>query len=217
MCKCKTDNLKSNCSFFILQNQKSRKEDIVKNIKTAIIFIAAISVLIFIREADAQSVIIMADNGQIVDCSDNSSFANDGVKNLNSITEEDYPYLKNVECLKNGYFTDYRNLNLQLRDVNRGDNDYFVLEGSGDTIDIKATYDEDGNLIESTLIKKNTQVPLAILRFIYSHETFNSWTMTGNEIVVKDFDPYQTEYKVIMSNGDETQVLNFKEQGESIA
>ena len=75
----------------------------------------------------------------------------------------------------------------------------------------------DGNLIESTLIKKNTQVPLAILRFIYSHETFNSWTMTGNEIVVKDFDPYQTEYKVIMSNGDETQVLNFKEQGESIA
>ncbi|MCG2591046.1 hypothetical protein, partial [Rhodohalobacter sulfatireducens] len=93
----------------------------------------------------------------------------------------------------------------------------FVLEGSGATIDVKATYDEEGNLVESTLIKKDTQVPIPILRFIYSHEKFNSWTMTGNEIVVKDFDPYQTEYKVTMTNGDETEVLNFKEQGESIA
>ncbi|MCG2591153.1 hypothetical protein, partial [Rhodohalobacter sulfatireducens] len=127
----------------------------MKNVKTAILFIAAISVLIFTREAEAQSVIIMADNGQVVDCTEGSPPISDGVNNINTITEADYPYLKNVECLRNGYFSDYRNLNLKLRDVNRGHNDRFVLEGSGATIDVKATYDEEGNLVESTLIKKD--------------------------------------------------------------
>lgn len=41
--------------------------------------------------------------------------------------------------------------------------------------------------------------------------------MTGNEKVVKDFDRYQTEYKVTLSNGNETRILHFREQGESIA
>jgi len=189
----------------------------MKNIKTAIVFIAAISALIFIREADAQSVIIMTDNGQIVDCTQDTPFTNDGVKNVNTITEADYPYLKNIECLRNGYFSNHQNLNLQLRDVNRGDNENFVLEGSGATIDVKAVYDEQGNLLEATMIKKDTQVPIPILRFIYSHEKFSDWTMTGNEIIVKDFDPYQTDYKVMMTNGIDTEVLHFKEQGESIA
>lgn len=189
----------------------------MKTMKTAIVFIAAISLLIFTRVADAQSVIIMADNGQIVDCTGNSSFTYDGVKNVNSITEQDYPYLKSIECLTNGFFSGQQDLDLKLRNLNRDDNDHFVLEGSGAAIDVNATYDRDGNLIEATMIKENTQVPLSILRFIYSHEKFDSWTMTSNEKVVKDFDPYQTEYKVTMSNGDETQVLHFKEQGESIA
>ncbi|NBC04873.1 MAG: hypothetical protein GVY20_14360 [Bacteroidetes bacterium] len=189
----------------------------MKNVKTAIVFIAAISALIFIREADAQSVIIMTDNGQIVDCTQDTPFTNDGVKNVNTITEADYPYLKNIECLRNGYFSNHQNLNLQLRDVNRGDNENFVLEGSGATIDVKAVYDEQGNLLEATMIKKDTQVPIPILRFIYSHEKFSDWTMTGNEIIVKDFDPYQTDYKVMMTNGIDTEVLHFKEQGESIA
>ena len=189
----------------------------MKNAKTAILFIAAISVFVLTREADAQSVIIMTDNGQIVDCTEDTPFTNDGVKNVNTITEADYPYLKNVECLRNGFSSHPRILNLQLRAANRGDEENFFLEGSGATIDVKALYDEQGNLLEATMIKNDSQVPIPILRFIYSHEKFSGWTMTGNEIIVKDFDSYQTDYKVTMSNGDDTQVLHFKEQGESIA
>lgn len=189
----------------------------MKNVKTAIVLIAAISVLIFTREADAQTVISMTDNGQIVDCTENSWFTNSSVKNVNSIIEQDYPFLKSIECLTNGYLSDQRNLNLKLRNLNRGDKSHFVLEASGDRINVNARYDQDGNLIEATMIKENIPVPQAIMRFIYSNDKFDSWTMTGNEKVVKDFDPYQTEYKVTMSNGDETQVLHFKELGESIA
>ncbi len=71
----------------------------MKNVKTAFIFIAAISVLIFTREADAQTVISLTDSGQIVDCAENSAFTNNRVKNVNSIIEQDYPYLKSIECL----------------------------------------------------------------------------------------------------------------------
>jgi hypothetical protein len=186
----------------------------MKSLSIYIILIAAVSFLLIDREATAQSVEtveIVTAIEQTVDCS-NISQANVG--SINTIVEDDYPFLRNLDCLTNGDFHKKRGWNLKLRNVS-GSADSYVLSGSGHNINVKATYDRDGNLIEGLLTKKNTTIPLAIRQFIASGE-FEGWTMTGNEKVVKDFDPYQTEYNVTLSNGNKEKILSFKDQGNRL-
>lgn len=189
----------------------------MKHFKTLIIVTVAISAMLFSRVTHAQPVIILTDPGQRVDCTGDLQDINITDKQVNTIVEEDYPYLKNLDCIKNGYFTHQRKLGLKLRNMNRNDHSFFVLNGDGKNLNIVAKYDQTGNLIEGTLVQKDIPIPQSILRFIYSDDEFDGWKMTGNEIQVKDFDPYQTEYKVSLSNGNETRVLHFREYGESIA
>lgn len=186
----------------------------MKSLSIYIISIVAASLLLIDREATAQSVEtveIVTPIEQTVDCS-NISQANIG--SINTIVEDDYPFLRNLDCLTNGDFHKKRGWNLKLRNVSRSA-DIYDLRGNGHNINVKATYDSDGNLIEALLTKKDTTIPLAIRQFIASGE-FEGWTMTGNEKVVKDFDPYQTEYNVILSNGDEEQILHFKDEGNRL-
>ncbi len=188
----------------------------MKQLNVLIISIVAISAMLFSRVAHAQPVIVLTDTGQIVDCIGDFENINVTDKRVHTIVEEDYPYLKNMECIKNGYFSDQRKLDLQLRDMNRDDNSNFVLTGYGPNINIEANYDQDGNLIDAFLVQKNAPIPPAILRFIYSSEEFQGWKMVETEKTVKDFDLHQTEYNMTLANGNETKVLQFKDYGNSI-
>lgn len=187
----------------------------MKTLKIIITIIVMASALLIGMDIHAQSFIIK-DNGQIVDCSENPEAGINRDTSIDSIVEEDYPFLKNLECLENGYFTSKRNLELVFRDMDTH-NDYYELSGTGDKIKVKARYASDGSLLHAILLKKDTQIPQAILRFIFSDETFKGWTITGNQQKVKDFDPYQTEYNVILSNGREKQTLHFTTRGNTIA
>lgn len=189
----------------------------MKTLNIYIISIAVVTTLLFSHGIHAQSVVTVTSNGQIADCIENIPVIIDKEKTVHTIVEEDYPYLKRLDCVTSGYFSDNRELDLKLRNMNHKSNSHYVLTGTGSTIDVEAWYDLEGNLIEATLIKKDTQIPIPILRYIYSDNEFDGWIMTGNEKVVKDFDPYHTEYKVTMSNGNETRILHFREHGESIA
>lgn len=165
----------------------------------------------------AQSVITVASDGHMIDCTNEMQYEMESSSVENTITEADFHYLKNLDCITSGYISDKRNLNLKLRNIDHLLNTHYILTSNGSAIDVEAEYDLEGNLIEATLIEKNTQIPIPILRYIYSDEEFSGWVMVQNEKIVTDFDPYQTEYKVTLSNGDETEVLLFREQGEMIA
>lgn len=178
--------------------------------------IAVVFVLLFSQGVLAQSVIIKND-GQIIECSKDALAKSDKKAYLNAIVEEDYPYLNTLSCLENGYFADRWKTNFRLRNLSQNNVTHYVLKGRGSNIEVEAMYDHEGNLIEATLISKDTQIPVPILRYIYSDEEFAGWVMVSNEKIVKDFDSYQTEYRVTLSNGDETEVLHFRERGESIA
>ena len=192
----------------------------MKSLSIYIITIAAVSFLLIDREASAQSVEaleIVTPIEQADDCS-NINQANIERPVIYAIVEEDYPYLKNLECLKNEDFQESlkkRGWNLHLNDVNPRDPSHFELSGSGPRINVHATYDADGNLVESMLRMEDIVIPIALREFIHSGE-FEGWTMTGNEKVVKDFDPYQTEYNVTLSNGNKEKILSFKDQGNRL-
>ena len=189
----------------------------MKSLSIYIISIVAASLLLMDREATAQSVetieIVQAIE-QTVDCS-NITHTDIHTEPVNTIVEEDYPYLRNLECLKNEDFLNQRGWDWKLRNVTTQNPSHFKLSGTGANINVQATYDAQGNLVESLLRIKDTRVPYSILKFIYSDD-FEGWTMTGNEKVVKDFDPYQTEYYVTLSNGDDKQILTFKDEGNRI-
>lgn len=180
--------------------------------------LVAVSVLLFNRGILAQSVgsvEIVSAIEQTVDCSQNT-LAHAKVNPSSTIMEEDYPFLKNIECLKNGYFQNYRGWNLKFRNANNRNPSHYELHGKGSDIQVDAKYDKDGVLVESVLRKKNTRIPTAILHFIYSGE-YSGWTITSNEKVVKDFDPHQTQYNITLSNGNREEVLQFKDYGTRIA
>jgi hypothetical protein len=132
----------------------------------------------------------------------------------NTFNEEDYPYLRNLQCLKNEQFLEDRGFTSTFKNMKSKNNNRFVLTGSGYKLDMTATYDKDGHLVNSLLTMRDIRIPRAIQQYIYS-DKFEGWTMTGNEKIVKDFDPYQTEYKIIMTNGTEEKVLSFREYGNT--
>lgn len=157
---------------------------------------------------------IITDSG-IVDCANSESFESDR-EPVSTILEEDYPYLMSVDCLKNSKFLDSRGWNLTIKHIGAGQATHYILRGKGERISLKATYDNEGNLVESVLRTWNTRIPPAIRQFIMTGK-YEGWVMISNEKVVKDFDQYQTQYNIILSDGQMEQVLNFKEYGNTIA
>lgn len=132
----------------------------------------------------------------------------------NAFNKEDYPYLRNLECLKNEKFLKDRGFTSTFKNMKSRNNTRFVLTGSGHKLDMTATYDEDGYLVKSLLTIRDIRIPRAIQQYIYSGK-FDRWTVTGNKKIVKDFDPYQTEYKIMMSNGTKEKILSFREYGNT--
>jgi len=202
------------------KKKKKQRRTIMKSLNIYIIAIAAMSLLLTDREVIAQSwetAEIVPVNELAVDCSNITPENIDIEPVYTTIVEEDYPYLQNLECLKNDDFQESlenRGWNLQLNNVNTRNPSHFTLSGNGHKIDMQATYDEEGNLVESLLRIKDTRIPPELRQFIAGE--FNGWIITGTEKVVKDFDRYQTDYNITLSNGDKKQELNFKDEGNRI-
>lgn len=183
-----------------------------------IIVVAGAALFLLFSSLQAQSPenarLIITDQ-EIADCTTTGSFESER-ESVNTILEEDYPFLKTVHCLKNRDFLNSRGWNWTLKNMSLKQVSHYVLRGKGAKIDVEATYNKAGHLVESMMRTKDTRIPQAIRQFIIS-DKYHGWVMIGNEKVVKDFDPYQTEYNIILSDGITEQVLNFKEYGNTIA
>ena len=199
-------------------NIKNKTRGKMKPLKISILLIAAATVLLTARETVAQSyedVEIMMTRELGADCS-SGDISGTHIQPKGTIVEEDYPYLMNIECLKDGTYFTSRGWNWDLKNINPKDPTHFKIRGKGSGINIMATYDNEGLLVESKLKIKNTRIPPAIRRFIHSGE-YEEWAMVGNEKTVRDFDPYQTEYTIILTDGTNQKTLKFKNQGNQIA
>lgn len=184
--------------------------------KVVILVIAAMFMMLFNRVVHAQNV-FMADNGQIIDCSKEAleSFHRSGP--ANTIVEADYPYLKNLECIRNGYFKESSAFNFNLDELEEELAENFELKGTGRNINMEATYDRNGNLVKARLTQKNARIPCSIYQFILNDEENDGWIIKEDEMVVRNFDPGQTEYSVTLSKGNREKVLHFETQGNAIA
>jgi len=183
----------------------------MKTLKMYIQLIAVFSILIINHEAMAQSyntVEVVTVDARSVDCS-KAALAKIERKN-NTISEQDYPYLMDVECLKNGYLKNSKG-RVKLRNISTVNPTHFVLRGKGIRTSVHAIYDQDGKLIQAELNKKDIALPIPIRKYIF--ESYNEWSMTGNEMIVRDFDAGNTEFKVNLKNGSEEQTLVFKKNG----
>lgn len=189
-----------------------RRSHITTTAATVAVFLLLTSSL---QAQSAKDSALIVTESQVTDCTAIHSFEF-AREPKNTILAEDYPFLKSIECLKRSDFIKSRGWNLTLKHVGGSQTTHYELRGKGPRISVKATYDKDGNLNESILRTWNTRIPPAIRLFIFSDE-YNGWTMIGNEKIVKDFDPYQTEYNITLSNGLNEQVLNFKEYGNTVA
>lgn len=184
----------------------------MKILTTYILLIAVVSIQIN-HEVTAQSfntVEVVTIDAQPVDCSKAALAKIERKSNL--ITEEDYPYLRDIECLKNGYLKKDQ-VKIKLRNISRVNPTSFVLRGTGNRTSVHATYNRDGKLIQAEINKKDTVLPAAIREYIYS--SHNGWTMTGNNMIIRDFDTRKTEFTVNMKNGSEEKVLHFKNNGHN--
>lgn len=189
----------------------------MKTLNKYILLIAVISVILPCRKIIAQAlepVKTVTVYDRQVDCSENIPVESDS--NLRNVfIEDNYTYMRNLECLKNSNFLSDLGITTKYKNMNSGNNTHYILSGTGNKIDMNATYDMEGNLVESLLIMQDIRIPHAIREYVFSGE-YVGWVMTGNEKIVKDFDPFQIEYKIIVMNGDEEKVLYFKEYGDTI-
>lgn len=171
--------------------------------------IVAVSSLLFGQETSAQSV-ESAEPGQTVDCSKSRLAGLDGPESR-TLFEEDYPYLTQVHCLKNGYFNGW---NIKRININQKTPTHYVLLGNGLGINVHATYDEEGRLLAAVLRKEDIPLPPLILNHL--HQNFNGWAITGNEKIVIDFDPGKTLYKVFLKNENSEQIVHFDRDGNRV-
>lgn len=182
----------------------------MKTLTMYILLIAVVSIQINYK-VTAQSfntVEVVTIDAQPVDCS--KAALGKIERKTNIITEQDYPYLRDIECLKNGYLKKDQ-VRIKLRNISQVNPTSFVLRGKGNRTSVHATYNRDGKLIQAELNKKDTVLPAAIREYIYS--SYNGWTMTGNNMIVRDFDTHKTEFTVNLKNGSEEKVLLFKNNG----
>jgi hypothetical protein len=93
---------------------------------------------------------------------------------------------------------------------------HFEIEGNGANAVVKAKYDRDGMLVSGKLVMRDAKVPCCIYRFCGNSE-YEGWRLKSTEVLVKNFDSAQTEYKVTLANGSKEKVLRFGTEGSHVA
>lgn len=150
-------------------------------------------------------------NAQSFECPDQSANAEqEKTSSMIIITEEDYPCFQSIECLKTNQ--KFRNIAFS-EDIQFPDE--YVMSGEVTNMYLNARYDRRGNLIESTLYRKNTALPSSVRRQLVQ-DGLAGWTMMENEMVVNDFEAQKTEYKIVLEKDDNRQTLYFDNEGNRI-
>jgi len=117
----------------------------------------------------------------------------------------DYSYtaFKNLSS-----FLEINNIEYDQSDLNeRGT----IVKGNGDRIRLYAEYDKKGDLVTSSLIKKNTPLPKNIYRYLVKNHP--DWTMSSNKTKIEDFSTEMTTYKVVLKKDGKKKVLTFDDEG----
>lgn len=78
----------------------------------------------------------------------------------------------------------------------------------GVNVELSATYNKKGELLRATYKRQNLALPAALLSHIAIDE-FDGWNMTGNEMIMKNFEENKTNYTVELQNNSSTKLLTF--------
>lgn len=128
-----------------------------------------------------------------------------------TIQKEDFSCFMNLKCLQKE--NPFQNKELSEIRLNNVQSKRYVIEGTSGQESMHAEYNSKGELIKATVIQKNITLPKPILNTLGSAE-LASWTMIGNELVVKNFDKNSMEYKVVLQKDSEIIVEYFNKYGE---
>jgi hypothetical protein len=131
------------------------------------------------------------------------------------IHETDYTCLTSLDCLRNNHLMAAKGWNVSFNNMGGQHTSQYVLNGTGENEVLRAIYDSNGRMIEAIHTRKNTRLPSAIRNFIASGE-YKDWTMTANEMSVRDFNPEKTTYVVNMRNQNQRHILHFNHKGENV-
>ena len=123
---------------------------------------------------------------------------------------DSYSCFQNLECLKKE--NPFNNSNLDEIVFNPHRYEKYIVKGTSNNEDIYAIYDGRGEMINATLRQRNIKLPSAIHEALLS-DSYNTWNMIGNELVVHNFDVKSMTYKVILSMNGEVKVEYFDRHG----
>lgn len=130
-----------------------------------------------------------------------------------AVTVENLTCLKSLQCIQKENL--FGNSNFDILKNHNSRFEGYIVEGSAENEDLFAQYDHQGELIRSTVIQRNIPLPREI-RIQLINEEFNSWSMIGNERVIKNFDNKSTEYKLILQKENKIRVAYFDYKGQNI-
>ena len=131
------------------------------------------------------------------------------------ITSDDYSCLKSIDCLKNSPKFRERGWNITFNGNTAGRNERYELKSQTDRESLHASYNSSGDLVEADFRRKNTTLPRAVREYLVT-EKYKDWTMTANEMRVRNFEPGQTTFKVTLEKGKDQKNLYFNSDGERI-
>jgi len=129
-----------------------------------------------------------------------------------TINESNFSCFKNLHCLQRENI--FRNSDLSM--VRNANNRYssYTVEGSSDNEELFAQYDQNGNLIRSTVVQRNIPLPRKINKLLASAD-YSDWKMIGNERTIENFDEKSIEYRLILQNETEIRVVYLDSNGEN--
>lgn len=145
-------------------------------------------------------------------------------KKLKRVSSEDFPRKRTdrdqvPESIVSAIEADYMSCREDAtwyvdKDYSADRAEVYVAKATGRNMSCEATYDKDGNLIESKTIMTNVKLPEGILKAI--NEEFPGWKITEDQEIIRNFDNSQKYYKVTISSNGETKVLHYDAAGKKV-
>lgn len=124
-----------------------------------------------------------------------------------NISQDTYSCFRSIECLKNNPDFKQKGWHIQFSSNAQQPTRNYILESHSNNIEVQASYNTHGQLIEATLIRTDSKLPIHILEHLFTeHE---GWSMTSNRITVKDFDPEKVSYEISLEKDGKTKKVKY--------